>query len=66
KRLKRCPIFTYPLLKKTTCYVNYCDRELKNWQTAYYGNNWQKLKQVKQQFDPGNFFRFEQSVTPQT
>lgn len=45
------------------CYVNYCDRDLKNWQTAYYGNNWQKLKQVKQKYDPGNFFQFEQSVT---
>ncbi|MBE9012555.1 FAD-binding oxidoreductase [Pseudanabaenaceae cyanobacterium LEGE 13415] len=45
------------------CYINYCDRDLKNWQTAYYGNNWQKLKQVKQKYDPDNFFNFEQSVT---
>lgn len=45
------------------CYLNYCDRDVKNWQTAYYGNNWQKLKQVKQKFDPTNFFQFEQSIT---
>ncbi|MEP0920004.1 FAD-binding oxidoreductase [Leptolyngbya sp. DQ-M1] len=45
------------------CYVNYCDRSIKNWQTAYYGSNWQRLKQVKQQYDPGNFFSFEQSIS---
>jgi FAD/FMN-containing dehydrogenase len=44
------------------CYVNYCDLTLKNWQSAYYGSNRQRMKQVKQQYDPGNFFRFEQSI----
>lgn len=48
------------------CYVNYCDRSIKNWQTAYYGSNWQRLKRVKQQYDPGNFFSFEQSIPANT
>jgi FAD/FMN-containing dehydrogenase len=45
------------------CYVNDYDRSIKNWQTAYYSNNWQHLKQVKQKYDPSNFFSFEQSIT---
>jgi FAD/FMN-containing dehydrogenase len=43
-------------------YVNYCDRDLKNWQTAYYGNNWQRLMTIKKKYDPNGVFNFEQSV----
>jgi FAD/FMN-containing dehydrogenase len=42
--------------------VNYCDRDLKNWQVAYYGRNWQRLVTIKRKYDPENLFSFEQSV----
>jgi FAD/FMN-containing dehydrogenase len=45
-----------------SAYVNYCDRDLKNWQVAYYGRNWQRLVTIKRKYDPENLFSFEQSV----
>lgn len=45
-------------------YRNYSDRLIDNWQTAYFGENIAKLKQVKQSYDPENLFRFEQSIPP--
>jgi FAD/FMN-containing dehydrogenase len=46
-------------------YRDYCDRLIDNWQTAYFGENIARLKQVKQFYDPENLFRFEQSIPPQ-
>jgi FAD/FMN-containing dehydrogenase len=45
-----------------SAYVNYCDRDLKNWQSAYYGKNWQRLITIKKKYDPDNLFNFEQSI----
>lgn len=43
-------------------YRNYPDINFSNWETAYFGNNYKRLQQVKNKFDPDNLFRNEQSI----
>ncbi|GJJ79014.1 hypothetical protein EMPS_11373 [Entomortierella parvispora] len=43
-------------------YQNYIDKELTNWEDAYYGDAFSRLKQIKKAVDPGNTFRFPQSI----
>jgi FAD/FMN-containing dehydrogenase len=43
-------------------YVNYCDLDLPDYATAYWGENLPRLKQIKSDFDPSNVFRHAQSV----
>ena len=43
-------------------YRNYPDMNLSNWEVAYFGNNYQRLQQVKNKYDPDNTFRSEQSI----
>jgi FAD/FMN-containing dehydrogenase len=45
-----------------TQYRNYPDINFKNWEALYYGDNYKRLQQVKNKYDPGNFIRHEQSI----
>ncbi|WP_333605302.1 FAD-binding oxidoreductase [Novosphingobium sp.] len=43
-------------------YVNYCDQDMPNFATRYWGANLPRLSRIKKQVDPANLFRFPQSV----
>lgn len=43
-------------------YQNYIDKDIPNWQDAYYGSAITRLKQIKSTVDPSNVFRFPQSI----
>ncbi len=43
-------------------YFNYCSLEFTDWQTAYYGNNYEKLREIKRKYDKENWIRHPQSV----
>lgn len=43
-------------------YPNYTDITRQDWAKAYYGDNLPRLQQLKQRFDPTNYFSFAQSI----
>ncbi|MBK3494138.1 FAD-binding oxidoreductase [Viridibacillus sp. YIM B01967] len=45
-------------------YVNFPDQYIKNWPIAYYGKNFNRLREVKTKYDSFNLFKFPQSIPP--
>jgi FAD/FMN-containing dehydrogenase len=45
-------------------YVNTPDLSIRDWPEAYYGNNFERLTQVKAKYDTENIFYFPQSIPP--
>jgi FAD/FMN-containing dehydrogenase len=45
-------------------YVNYIDANIPDWMDQYYGSNFERLRQVKTDWDPANVFHFPQSIPP--
>jgi Berberine and berberine like len=43
-------------------FQNFADPDLENWAAAYYGTNLERLVRVEARYDPGNVFRFQQSL----
>jgi len=43
-------------------FPNFPDPDLKDWGHAYYGSNYERLLDVKAQYDPDNLFHFQQSL----
>ena len=43
-------------------YVNFPMRDFKDWASAYYGPNLQRLVDIKRRHDPDRIFRFPQSI----
>ena len=44
------------------CYVNYPDVDLVDWQYLYYKDGYERLRQVKRRWDPGDVFNHRQSI----
>jgi FAD/FMN-containing dehydrogenase len=43
-------------------FPNFPDPDLNEWARAYYGTNLERLLSIKARYDPGNLFRFRQSL----
>lgn len=52
------------IIKKETngSFVNFPLAELNDYMKEYFGENTEKLKEIKREYDPYNFFNFEQSI----
>ena len=45
-----------------SAYQNFIDRGQPDWQQAYYGDNFERLVEVKQRYDPDGLFDYEQGI----
>ena len=47
-------------------YVNVPNIGMAEWETAYWGPNFDRLREIKAKYDPHNVFQYEQSIPPAT
>ncbi|GAA4980266.1 FAD-binding oxidoreductase [Actinopolymorpha pittospori] len=47
-------------------YVNVPNIGMQEWERAYWGRNFARLRRVKAKYDPHNVFQYEQSIPPAT
>lgn len=45
-------------------YVNVPNIGMAEWETAYWGSNFDRLRKIKGRYDPHNVFQYEQSIPP--
>ena len=45
-------------------YVNVPNIGMAEWETAYWGSNFDRLRKIKAKYDPHNVFQYEQSIPP--
>ena len=45
-------------------YQNFPNRLIKDWQQQYHAENFGRLIEVKEKYDPGNLFNNAQSIPP--
>ncbi|MEU9363303.1 FAD-binding oxidoreductase [Streptomyces avermitilis] len=45
-------------------YVNVPNIGMQDWETAYWGSNFDRLRKIKAKYDPRNVFQYEQSIPP--
>jgi FAD/FMN-containing dehydrogenase len=45
-------------------YVNVPNPGMLDWQTAYWGDHYARLREIKAKYDPDNVFQYEQSIQP--
>lgn len=45
-------------------YTNVPNAGMADWEQAYWGSHVERLRAIKAKYDPGNVFRFEQSIRP--
>ena len=49
-------------IDKRAAYLNYIDAGLKDWRYAYYAENYERLREIKSEWDPDNVFNYSQSI----
>ncbi|MFK3984277.1 FAD-binding oxidoreductase [Micromonospora sp. NPDC050397] len=47
-------------------YVNVPNIGMQEWEKAYWGDNFDRLRKIKAKYDPNNVFQYEQSIPPAT
>ncbi|MFJ9946577.1 FAD-binding oxidoreductase [Kitasatospora sp. NPDC091207] len=45
-------------------YVNVPNIGMADWETAYWGSNFDRLRKIKAKYDPQNVFQYQQSIPP--
>ncbi|KAF5700208.1 isoamyl alcohol oxidase [Fusarium globosum] len=61
--IRKCQAELLPhAIEQKAAYINYIDRNVRNWQEAYYGANYRRLQEIKTKWDPHNFFWNWQSI----